>query len=333
MKPRVNENDQGTAAADERKRMTEGNDVAYRRMLAHHSELVENVSRRAAALEAAVRESAPFEEVKVDLLTYLVDEVLPHALAEELTIYASAARRAGVAATVERMVAEHRTLAVEVEGLARAASAEEAVAHARALFDLFDAHVTRENEVLLAPMVADDEVDLAGLLTAMSQLIQHRFDDPVRLRVERADHEALVVRSLIDATLALARAGEGERACSLAARAWAALRLARPDLADEVNRAMHRLVRASGASPGVVASGESTDDPVLDVRPLVPRERHETIFHTFEDLCAGAGFLLVNDHDPRPLRYQFEAEHAGEFTWDYLESGPKVWRVRVGRVR
>ena len=100
MKPRVNENDQGTAAADERKRMTEGNDVAYRRMLAHHSELVENVSRRAAALEAAVRESAPFEEVKVDLLTYLVDEVLPHALAEELTIYASAARRAGVAATV-----------------------------------------------------------------------------------------------------------------------------------------------------------------------------------------------------------------------------------------
>ena len=72
---------------------------------------------------------------------------------------------------------------------------------------------------------------------------------------------------------------------------------------------------------------------MLDVRPLVPRERHETIFQTFDDLRAGTGFLLVNDHDPRPLRYQFEAEHAGEFTWDYLESGPSVWRVRVGRVR
>jgi uncharacterized protein (DUF2249 family) len=39
--------------------------------------------------------------------------------------------------------------------------------------------------------------------------------------------------------------------------------------------------------------------------------------------------VLVNDHDPKPLRYQFEARHVG--TSDYLESGPKVWRVRIGR--
>jgi uncharacterized protein (DUF2249 family) len=49
-------------------------------------------------------------------------------------------------------------------------------------------------------------------------------------------------------------------------------------------------------------------------------------------LLPGAGFVLVNDHDPTPLRYQFEAEHAGAFTWDYLEAGPAAWRVRVGRV-
>jgi len=45
----------------------------------------------------------------------------------------------------------------------------------------------------------------------------------------------------------------------------------------------------------------------------------------------GRGFVLVNDHDPRPLRYQFEAQYTGEFTWDYLEAGPRVWRVRIGR--
>jgi len=39
----------------------------------------------------------------------------------------------------------------------------------------------------------------------------------------------------------------------------------------------------------------------------------------------------VNDHDPKPLRYQFEAEHRDAFTWDYLERGPRVWRVRIGR--
>jgi uncharacterized protein (DUF2249 family) len=42
--------------------------------------------------------------------------------------------------------------------------------------------------------------------------------------------------------------------------------------------------------------------------------------------------VLVNDHDPRPLRYQFEAEHAGRYSWDYLEAGPEVWRVRIGRL-
>lgn len=41
--------------------------------------------------------------------------------------------------------------------------------------------------------------------------------------------------------------------------------------------------------------------------------------------------LGLNDHDPKPLYYQFEAEHAGQFTWEYLEQGPEVWRVRIGR--
>ena len=69
----------------------------------------------------------------------------------------------------------------------------------------------------------------------------------------------------------------------------------------------------------------------LDVRVLPHGQRHEVIFSTYDHLIPGDGFVIVNDHDPTPLRYQFEAQHAGEFTWDYLESGPKMWRVRVGR--
>lgn len=71
--------------------------------------------------------------------------------------------------------------------------------------------------------------------------------------------------------------------------------------------------------------------PVLDVREIVPRERHPRIFDTFAGLAPGGSFELVNDHDPRPLRYQFEAELPGTFTWDYLEQGPETWRVRIGR--
>lgn len=70
---------------------------------------------------------------------------------------------------------------------------------------------------------------------------------------------------------------------------------------------------------------------VLDVRTIMPRERHPLIFRTFDALESGEGFELVNDHDPKPLFYQFKIEYAGQFTWDYVESGPEVWRVRIGR--
>ncbi len=70
---------------------------------------------------------------------------------------------------------------------------------------------------------------------------------------------------------------------------------------------------------------------VLDVREIPPRERHPTILDTFGGLASGQAMELVNDHDPKPLRYQFEAELPGTFTWDYLEEGPEAWRVRIGK--
>lgn len=70
----------------------------------------------------------------------------------------------------------------------------------------------------------------------------------------------------------------------------------------------------------------------VDVRTLAPRDRHPLIFSTFRDLVPGAAMELVNDHDPRPLYYQFSAEMPGEFSWDYLEAGPETWRVSIKRV-
>ncbi|MCF8151191.1 MAG: DUF2249 domain-containing protein [Burkholderiaceae bacterium] len=69
----------------------------------------------------------------------------------------------------------------------------------------------------------------------------------------------------------------------------------------------------------------------VDVRDMIPRERHPLIFSSFDALGAGEALLLVNDHDPKPLYYQFQAESKGEFTWDYLESGPEVWQVKIGK--
>ena len=67
----------------------------------------------------------------------------------------------------------------------------------------------------------------------------------------------------------------------------------------------------------------------IDVRPIAPRERHPLIFGGFDEIAAGEALLLINDHDPKPLYYQLEAEHPRQFSWTYLEQGPQVWRVEI----
>ncbi|HET7275079.1 MAG TPA: DUF2249 domain-containing protein [Longimicrobiaceae bacterium] len=77
---------------------------------------------------------------------------------------------------------------------------------------------------------------------------------------------------------------------------------------------------------------DTINEPMqLDVRVIPPREKHPAIFQTFDALEPGESFILVNDHDPFPLRYQFEAERTGAFTWTYLEQGPQVWRVEIAK--
>lgn len=69
----------------------------------------------------------------------------------------------------------------------------------------------------------------------------------------------------------------------------------------------------------------------LDIRPVPPARRHPLIDATFAGLKPGEALVLVNDHDPRPLHYTFQAERTGQFTWEYLEQGPDTWRVRIGK--
>ena len=69
----------------------------------------------------------------------------------------------------------------------------------------------------------------------------------------------------------------------------------------------------------------------VDVRQVAPPARHPLIFESFEALTQGSSFILVNDHDPKPLYYQFKAEREGQFTWEYLEEGPQIWRVAIGK--
>ncbi len=72
-------------------------------------------------------------------------------------------------------------------------------------------------------------------------------------------------------------------------------------------------------------------EPIIDVRTIPHSSRHSTIFSTFAALAPGDGFEIHVDHDPKPLYYHFSAEQPGAFTWEWLEEGPELWRVRLGR--
>lgn len=83
------------------------------------------------------------------------------------------------------------------------------------------------------------------------------------------------------------------------------------------------------ADAGLLDLSASARPGELDVRTLPHGGRHEIIFASLDQLAAGESLVIVNDHDPKPLRYQTEAMWPDRFTWNYLDAGPVLWRVAI----
>lgn len=101
--------------------------------------------------------------------------------------------------------------------------------------------------------------------------------------------------------------------------------------------AIHRIATGptvqfeADASLPIQINTKEQDMQIVDVREIIPRDRHPLIFQTFDALAEEETFELVNDHDPKPLYYQFLHERPGQFDWEYIEQGPQVWRVAIRR--
>ncbi|RRN76706.1 DUF2249 domain-containing protein, partial [Pseudoxanthomonas sp. SGD-10] len=70
---------------------------------------------------------------------------------------------------------------------------------------------------------------------------------------------------------------------------------------------------------------------ILDVTVIEPKLKHPVIFEKFDALEQGEAFIINNDHDPKPLYYQLLAERGQTFSWEYLESGPQIWKVKIAK--
>jgi uncharacterized protein (DUF2249 family) len=73
-------------------------------------------------------------------------------------------------------------------------------------------------------------------------------------------------------------------------------------------------------------------DLELDVRPMPKPDKHPAIFAAYADVPVGEALVLVNDHDPRHLHEEFETEHPGGYSWDYLARDRGAWRIRIAKL-
>jgi uncharacterized protein (DUF2249 family) len=89
---------------------------------------------------------------------------------------------------------------------------------------------------------------------------------------------------------------------------------------------------SSTAAPQKKSAAPIDPQAVFDVRSIPGRVKHAQIFQRWFDLPVGGYFVLLNDHDPIPLRYQFDAEFPQAFTWEYLENGPDEFRVKITKL-
>src|SRR5690349_14770129 len=74
-------------------------------------------------------------------------------------------------------------------------------------------------------------------------------------------------------------------------------------------------------------------DKVMDVRPIPCSVKHGLIIRSWLNLPVGEHFILLNDHDPVPLYYQFSAQWPQAFTWEHLVKGPDEFRVKITKLR
>jgi len=72
---------------------------------------------------------------------------------------------------------------------------------------------------------------------------------------------------------------------------------------------------------------------MLDVRETPCSLKHGWILQSFVALNVGEHFILRNGHEPVPLRYQFEAEFPGTFTWEQVHRLPDDVAVKITKTK
>lgn len=77
----------------------------------------------------------------------------------------------------------------------------------------------------------------------------------------------------------------------------------------------------------------ANDSLVLNAWQFSAAIRHDVIFRLLAALPVDQSLLLINDHDPKPLFYQLDAEQPGRFRRAYQDApSSDHFAVRITRI-
>jgi uncharacterized protein (DUF2249 family)/iron-sulfur cluster repair protein YtfE (RIC family) len=136
----------------------------------HHAEMAGRLDLLTADVVRTARTDRA-EATRQELLSWLRDELVPHATAEEQTLYPAAAEIVEARLLVEAMLAEHVLIHRLVADLEAASDPVEAAAVARAIETVFDSHLAKENDQLIPTLVASPAYSVAEMLEGMHELL------------------------------------------------------------------------------------------------------------------------------------------------------------------
>jgi len=156
----------------------------------HHAQLAGALAVQVEALveAAALGDLAGAGAASDTLVRWCDAELVPHALAEEESMYPAAHRDPRARLLVDAMLVEHQDLVALVESIRQSTGPVRAAANANSLRSMFDSHLRKENEQILPLLAESVEVSLAGILGGMHELLGgHDHSDPA---AEAADGAA-----------------------------------------------------------------------------------------------------------------------------------------------
>ncbi len=138
--------------------------IVAEELKAHHGVMIKDLGRLSTDLVDAVTSGSDAAQAKRSLEEWVRDVLVPHAEEEEATTYRAAGSLPEGALLIKSMLAEHALIRQTAAHMSAATDVVEAATYGRALFDIFDSHQRKENDLILPLLVNSDAVSLTSIM-------------------------------------------------------------------------------------------------------------------------------------------------------------------------